>query len=175
MTVGLSMKAAVYDGILSSTVKDTPVSCQTANCTWPAIPTLGVCGNCSQSLYRTSCDLSNHCSYTMPSGTTISSTGDATSEYQFTVSPSNGTKGVFESEFQAFFSIFDIMTVEQTPSRTLIEAHECSLWFCIHSYDVTVVNGTQASTARLWRLQCTRSGRREVRGEERRHRTMRWG
>lgn len=31
---------------MSDTIEDVPISCATGNCTWPVIPTLGVCGAC---------------------------------------------------------------------------------------------------------------------------------
>jgi hypothetical protein len=36
----------MYNGIISETIDDVPISCATGNCTWPIIPTLGICGAC---------------------------------------------------------------------------------------------------------------------------------
>ncbi|KAI0452341.1 hypothetical protein F5B21DRAFT_506358 [Xylaria acuta] len=36
----LSTKAAIYDGIIAVAASDVPVSCETANCTWPIFPSL---------------------------------------------------------------------------------------------------------------------------------------
>lgn len=38
--------AAIYNGIMSGNVDDVPISCATGNCTWPIIPTAGICGAC---------------------------------------------------------------------------------------------------------------------------------
>ncbi|KAL7620429.1 hypothetical protein AAE478_009424 [Parahypoxylon ruwenzoriense] len=161
MSVGLSTKAAIYDGIIAGTMSTVPVSCSTANCTWPPFPTLAVCGNCSESLFRTSCDLESGCTYTMPSGTSISHPNSNTgSEFHFTVSPSNGSAAnVFssaDSQQQAYFSVFDMMSVSSTtssfssfhssPAKTRIRAYECALWFCLQALNVSVTNGVQSST-----------------------------
>ncbi|KAI1077411.1 hypothetical protein F5B20DRAFT_583407 [Whalleya microplaca] len=146
MSLGLSTKAAIYDGIIAGTISTTPASCSTANCTWPIFPTLAVCGNCSESSFKTSCDQQNMCTYTMPSGTLISIPAGAASEYRFTVSPSNGSSNLFNSTSQAFFSVFDMMSISQTSSKTTTRAFECAMWFCLKSYNVTVTNGIQNST-----------------------------
>ncbi|KAI1136083.1 hypothetical protein F5Y05DRAFT_123476 [Hypoxylon sp. FL0543] len=146
MSLGLSTKAAIYDGILAGTVSNLPGPCSTANCAWPPFPTLGVCGNCTESLFRTTCDFHNGCTYAMPSGTSVSNQGGPASEITFTVAPSGGSINVFNSNSQAFFSAFDILSVSQTPLATMVRAHECLLWFCLQSFNITVTNGVQSST-----------------------------
>ncbi|KAI1489776.1 hypothetical protein F5X96DRAFT_679525 [Biscogniauxia mediterranea] len=59
MSLGLSTKAAIYDGIIAGSVSDLPVSCSTANCTWPAFPSLSVCGTCAESNYSTNFMVTN--------------------------------------------------------------------------------------------------------------------
>ncbi|KAI0837192.1 hypothetical protein F5Y06DRAFT_93617 [Hypoxylon sp. FL0890] len=131
MSLGLSTKAAIYDGIIGGTMPTLPVVCSTANCVWPPFPTLGVCGSCTESLFRT---------------TSISRQDSAASVFVFAVSPTGGSLNAFSSNSQAFFSAFDMMSVSQTPSETGVRAHECALWFCLQSYNVTVTNGVQSST-----------------------------
>ncbi|KAI0008713.1 hypothetical protein F4779DRAFT_641419 [Xylariaceae sp. FL0662B] len=62
MSLGLSTKAAIYDGIIAGTIPTAPAFCSTANCTWPIFPTLAVCGNCTESSVKTSCDQKS-CAY----------------------------------------------------------------------------------------------------------------
>ncbi|KAI1342804.1 hypothetical protein F5Y15DRAFT_412481 [Xylariaceae sp. FL0016] len=151
LSLGLSTKAAIYDGIIASTISDLPMHCATANCTWPVFPTLAVCGNCSEMAYTTSCDSQNTCNYTMTSGTMISDPpGDGPSEYHFAVTPSNGS-GAIDPEYQAVISTWDIMSVGKTPSKTTTQAYECSLWFCLKSYNITIINGiTNTSVTAVW-------------------------
>jgi hypothetical protein len=41
------MKAGVANGIYNSDIADLLVYCPTGNCTWPRIPTIGMCGGCT--------------------------------------------------------------------------------------------------------------------------------
>ncbi|KAJ8125465.1 hypothetical protein O1611_g8174 [Lasiodiplodia mahajangana] len=137
----LSTKAAIYDGIIASTVSDVPVLCETGNCTWPVFPSLAVCGICAESTFSTSCNSGEACNYSMPSGTSILSTNSAPFEYYFTVAPSNGSSALSSTSSKAIISIFDIMSSAKTPRDNLVRAHQCGLWFCLQSYNVTVTNG----------------------------------
>ncbi|KAI3340612.1 hypothetical protein F4824DRAFT_395392 [Ustulina deusta] len=138
----LSTKAAVYDGIIATAaVSDAPVSCETANCSWPVFPSLAVCGACTESLFSTLCDLQNGCTYSMPSGTSIYDQAGVPFEYHFTVAPSNGSPTFPSTSSKAIISIFDIMSSAKTPQDNTVQAYQCGLWFCLKSYKVTVTNG----------------------------------
>ncbi|KAI0384069.1 hypothetical protein F5Y04DRAFT_248906 [Hypomontagnella monticulosa] len=143
LSLGLSTKASIYDGIISETIPTVPVSCSTANCTWPPFPTLAVCGNCSEQLFRSSCGLQNGCTYTTASGTSITEPSGAAPSFQFTVVPSGNSMEAFNSNSQAYFSVFDIMSVSQMLSKTRVQAYECALWFCLKSFRVRVRGGIQ--------------------------------
>ncbi|KAI1425757.1 hypothetical protein F5Y12DRAFT_784381 [Xylaria sp. FL1777] len=125
----------------ASRASDIPMSCETANCSWPIFPSLAVCGACTESLFSTSCDSQKGCSYSMPSGTSIYDQGSAPFEYRFTVAPSNGSSTFPSMNFKAIISIFDIMSSEKTPQDSMVQAYQCGLWFCLKSYNVTVANG----------------------------------
>ncbi|KAI0190918.1 hypothetical protein EV127DRAFT_480715 [Xylaria flabelliformis] len=147
----LSMKAAIYDGIIAVAVSDVPVSCETSNCTWPIFPSLAVCGACTESLFSTSCDLEKGCSYSMPSGTSIHSPPGAPFEHYFTVAPSNGSSTFPNASSKAIISIFDIMSSAKTPRNNIVQALTCGLWFCLRSYNVTVTNGlVDRSVTKEW-------------------------
>ncbi|KAI1743369.1 hypothetical protein F4680DRAFT_445242 [Xylaria scruposa] len=147
----LSTKAAIYDGIIAVAVSDVPVSCKTSNCTWPIFPSLAVCGACTESLFNTSCDSENGCSYSMPSGTSIYSPPGATFEHYFTVAPSNGSSAFPNASSKAVISIFDIMSSAKTPRDNVVQASTCGLWFCLRSYNVTVTNGlVDRSVTKEW-------------------------
>ncbi|KAI1129247.1 hypothetical protein F5Y10DRAFT_276934 [Nemania abortiva] len=134
-------RAAIYDGIIATTVSDVPVSCDTANCTWPVFPSLAVCGICTESAFNTSCDSNKECNYSMPLGTPISSAKNTPFEHYFAVAPSNGSSTFADTSSRAIISMFDIITSAKTPQDNIVQAHQCGLWFCIRSYNMTIMNG----------------------------------
>ncbi|KAI1298244.1 hypothetical protein F5Y03DRAFT_368414 [Xylaria venustula] len=141
----LSTKAAVYEGIIATAaVSDAPMFCKTGNCSWPIFPSLAVCGACTESLFSTSCDPQRGCSYETPSGTSISDQAGAPFEYRFTVAPSNRSSTFPNTSAKAIISAFDIMSFAKTPQGTAVQAYQCGLWFCLRSYNVTVVNGVMS-------------------------------
>ncbi|KAI0126392.1 hypothetical protein BJ170DRAFT_595995 [Xylariales sp. AK1849] len=141
LDLGLSTKAAVYDGILASNVAELTTVCGTANCTWPIFPSLAVCGNCTEASYRQSCAPGTGCTYAMTSGTSISAPSGDSTGFHFTVAPTT----VSTNASQAYFSAFDVMSLSKSLSSTTVEAYQCALWFCLQSYNVTVVNGQQTT------------------------------
>ncbi|KAI1502948.1 hypothetical protein F5X99DRAFT_426539 [Biscogniauxia marginata] len=127
MSLGLSTKAAIYDSIIAGSMSDLPVSCSTANCTWPIFPTLAICGSCTESDYSPHCGSQDDCSYSMPSGTSISSIGAGPSEYHFTVARSNGSSDYFNETSRAVFSVFD-MIYNVTVTNGIIESSMIANW-----------------------------------------------
>lgn len=77
----------------------------------------------------------------MPSGTSIFSAAAASFEYHFTVAPSNMSLLFPDTNSAAIISIFDIMSSAKTPRDITVRAHQCGLWFCVQSYNVTVMDG----------------------------------
>ena len=88
-TATLAIRATVLNGILAGDVSDLPVHCSTGNCTWPTIPTLGMCGGCTdvtanltkacghkgrENATDTILDYDEtYCNYSLPSGTNFTS------------------------------------------------------------------------------------------------------
>lgn len=69
----------MYSGILSESVPDVPISCATGDCTWPIIPTLGICGACMNMVDRLrvlpcsgSQGSEGYCNFSIPGGMTLS-------------------------------------------------------------------------------------------------------
>lgn len=69
------IKAAIANAIYNTDIPDLPAYCPTGNCTWPRIPSLGMCGGCTNvtdALNKT-CHAGGAgyqgCNYTLPSGT----------------------------------------------------------------------------------------------------------
>ncbi|KAM0723166.1 hypothetical protein Q7P37_001366 [Cladosporium fusiforme] len=75
----VSTIAAIYSGIMSDKVPDVPISCATGDCTWPIVPTFGICGACmdmQRHLQVGACTGSQgsegYCNFSIPGGTTLS-------------------------------------------------------------------------------------------------------
>jgi hypothetical protein len=141
VTLGLSTKAAIYHGILSSTVPELPITCLTANCTWPIFPSLAVCGGCDALAYTQICSSTTGCIYTTAAGNSVVTSPSDATEHGLTVAPTNFSMGAMLNGTQAFFSSFEVLAVAKNPVRATFQAHQCALWFCLNSYNVTVVNG----------------------------------
>ncbi len=143
---GLSTRAAVYSGIIATDVSPVSTPCGSANCTWPTICTLGICGECAPVNTTGGCDQSkNWCSYSTPSGTATGIPMDTSGHASFTVAPSNGTNHEMNSTSQAYISVFDIMEVSRFPSEDVsVWADECALWFCVQAINISVSEGQES-------------------------------
>ncbi|KAK4195837.1 hypothetical protein QBC40DRAFT_310375 [Triangularia verruculosa] len=125
-----------------------PVSCGTANCSWPIIPTLASCGDCVDAEIFTQCNrTANKCTYKTASGTSIVNSMDPGERSIFRVAPTNGTVHQITSTSRAYFSVFDFLSVIQTEETgLLLTASECALWFCLEGLKVSVEDGRQNQT-----------------------------
>ncbi|OAL47212.1 hypothetical protein IQ07DRAFT_573045 [Pyrenochaeta sp. DS3sAY3a] len=67
--VDMSMQVAIQNGLYGLNTP-TNFSCSTAECRWPNIYTLGVCGSCNNvtDLVSVNCTSNFQCNYTLPSG-----------------------------------------------------------------------------------------------------------
>ncbi|KAK3987012.1 hypothetical protein QBC44DRAFT_401223 [Cladorrhinum sp. PSN332] len=144
----LSTKAAVYSGIISTEIPNIAVSCETANCTWPIIPTLGACGECVTVPTDKTCnETARMCTYSTASGTSIMNPMDSAERDAFRVSSSNGTLHPINSTSRAYFSVFDLISITQsTDEGTMASGTECALWFCVQAHRISVNNGIQNNT-----------------------------
>ncbi|KAK4170371.1 hypothetical protein QBC43DRAFT_348861 [Cladorrhinum sp. PSN259] len=144
----LSTKAAVYSGIISTEIPNIAGFCETANCSWPIIPTLGACGECVTIPTDMSCNkTTNMCTYSTTSGTSIQNPMDDAERSSFRVAPSNGSLHPLNSTVRAYFSVFDLVSVTQsTDIGTMASATECALWFCVQAHQISVTNGIQNNT-----------------------------
>ncbi|KAK0389720.1 hypothetical protein NLU13_3293 [Sarocladium strictum] len=154
--VGLDTKMAMLNGCASknTTIDPPQVNCATGNCTWPIIPTLGVCGACvnltdtivmeeKNSLMRGNASIP--CLAKARGGTELD-----LCEYTyeiFNVGP--GTGQVFKTEstgtsYSARNFIGDLAAIgadrwDGDPrNRT---AGECAFWYCVQARNVSVHNG----------------------------------
>ncbi|KAK3341296.1 hypothetical protein B0T25DRAFT_465506, partial [Lasiosphaeria hispida] len=141
----LSTKAAVYSGIISTEVPMLTAPCETANCTWPLIPTLAACGECSPVTVSQVCNqTARTCTYSTASGNAMENPMDSAGRSTFRVSPSNGTLHPMASTTRAYFSVFDMLSLThpdgEDPSVT---GTECALWFCIQALSLNTTEGSQ--------------------------------
>ncbi|KAK5992947.1 hypothetical protein PT974_06372 [Cladobotryum mycophilum] len=148
-SLALSTKAAIYSGILATQVNDLEPQCHTANCTWPVIPTLAVCGKCTQAEVKINCtDQTESCTYGISHHTNVTLPQAGETDV-FKVNPS--ADNPFGNETQAVISSFEIMTISKRKSGTSTTASKCSLWVCMKSFNISVADGrVYQSTADTW-------------------------
>ncbi|KAK1834292.1 hypothetical protein QBC39DRAFT_379844 [Podospora conica] len=141
----LSTKAAVYSGIISTEIPMIRASCETANCSWPVIPTLAACGECATIPVSTRCnDTTEVCTYSTSDSNWIDTPKDAEGYSSFRVSPSNGTVYPLSNTSRAYLSVFDMLLLDRAIDADLeIVANQCALWFCIQAYSIQVDEGVQ--------------------------------
>lgn len=149
--------AAIYNGILASNMTYLPLPCNTGNCTYPVVPSLGVCGECQPLNWSTSIGCFNNtfasetgttCNYTLPDGQdiTVFENGNAT---VFEVLFTEGT--FFNSSSITTPYILNVEAIgmpfnQRTWNESLISAQECALWYCVQSYDINITNNVLSQT-----------------------------
>ena len=150
--VPLALKAAAYNGILSPNIQPLPASCPIGNCTWPTTASLAICGGCSNSTYQQSCnstadELDDVCSYTMPSGE-VANLSHSSGGSGFQVMQSKGAAYNSSNSSMLYIINFDLVgapgnSLEYTWSPSNTVAAECTMWFCVQAYDISVFNTQQ--------------------------------
>lgn len=160
----LSTLSAMYTGMLSSNISDLPVSCPTGNCTYPVVPSLGVCGACmdvTSSLVE-SCPNSTTCRWAIPHGAElVNPSKPAPSSYSqpavFKVDTGPGriwNASTAARDASLVISNFNIIGQSRsvynasatgsgaTPKKlSNVVAHECGLWFCVNTHRTNVSLG----------------------------------
>ena len=123
-------------------------SCETANCSWPVIPTLAACGGCATIDVATSCNkTTNICTYSTSKDNFIDTPNDAEGYSSFKVSPSNGTVYPLTNNSRAYLSVFDMLLLDRAFNEELeVTANQCALWFCIQAFSIQVDEGVQNQT-----------------------------
>jgi hypothetical protein len=160
---------------MSETVPDVPISCATGNCTWPIIPTLGICGACIDMRDRLEYDCtgasdSDFCHFSIPGGqslvkpltlplngtTPVFVTGPG-SDYIFNQTDIVGEGGVLMKMSYNFigqsYSEFVAANVgswipgnRTIFSRDNVLAYECGLWHCLQARSVNASEGIVQDT-----------------------------
>lgn len=138
----------MYSGIISTEIPMIRASCETANCSWPVIPTLAACGECATIPVSTKCNETTEvCTYSTSDSNWIDTPKDAEGYSSFRVSPSNGTVYPLSNTSRAYLSVFDMLLLDRAIDADLeIVAKQCALWFCIQAYSIQVDEGFQNQT-----------------------------
>ena len=174
------MTAAVSSGILSNNAIELANFCSTGNCTWPTVPTLAMCGECTDMTKTLSSTLNttdgqNLTTYRLASGSSIT----GASEVQ-RASGSNGWLPIFsvsntpgtvykasdtDKGIRAYVANIDMIGspflsgYQTSGALANVTAHECALWWCVASYNISVHNGIQSVTTSTWsETQYSRDG-----------------
>jgi hypothetical protein len=150
--------AAIYNGILSSNTSYLSVPCTTGNCTWPVIPSLGVCGGCKPLNWTmagdcgpdadTSLGSGSTCNYTLLDGQYIS-VGDGDPVNVFQIMETEGTVYNASSTTIPYILNFEAIGMPfgtRFWNDSLISAQECALWYCIQAYNISVTSNVLNQT-----------------------------
>jgi hypothetical protein len=149
-----NIKAAVNSGFFNLNIQPLPVTCPTSNCTWPATPSLAVCGGCTQNGFTMTCNDTYPgevggviCNYTAPSGATFQ---NDTGLY-FSSIPGQGSVYNASDPTRLYFANWDVGGVDYLSvgwnewNSTTFLTYECALWACIQSYTATVKGSEQTT------------------------------
>ncbi|KAL2204920.1 hypothetical protein CC79DRAFT_1335481 [Sarocladium strictum] len=145
---------AIYNGFMAQSVEPVQVTCPTAQCTWPIIPTLAVCGACintTESIRIEQQGNSPNCTATSTTGQQLSGPcvpkdiNSATDIlfHSSNVSTSNGV--LFNGTTTGIVNFGGIKAGRNASwlggrlegSRST----ECALWYCIEAHNISVSRG----------------------------------
>ncbi|RMZ89062.1 hypothetical protein DV736_g3717, partial [Chaetothyriales sp. CBS 134916] len=156
LTPLLNMKAAIYNGFMATpgSIDSVVAQCPSGNCTFPATPSLAICGDCMEtSMTLDQCN-STTCNYTSAAGSTFQMANwsiYATSGIGFVSQSSYGYHFAREAgdtfylanfeTFGAEYGCYSGCTLQQ--ARPRYTAQECALWWCVNMYTTTISNGQQ--------------------------------
>ncbi|KAH6871527.1 hypothetical protein B0T10DRAFT_541469 [Thelonectria olida] len=149
-----STKSAIYNGFMARTIGDPQAYCPTANCTWPIVPTVGVCGACVDltfEIYHAGKRGGSDCWLRTPGGLWLSNpycdwegqsgpifnisngTGQAFSSYPFML-PKNAPNVI--ANFGAMGLPPKVTDGSTTINKSV--AVDCGLWYCVQAHNISV-------------------------------------
>ncbi|KAL7627276.1 hypothetical protein AAE478_001465 [Parahypoxylon ruwenzoriense] len=147
-------RLAIYDGSMAPNIDLPQVTCSTGNCTWPTIPTVGVCGSCVDltdeiNFIRSP---SEFCILALPNGVTLNGYCSSTDSMTvFTLGPGSGRAfgssdpRVPKRDAPNVIGEFSALGLpgSKTPGATLNDsrAAECGIWYCLQARNVSVQLG----------------------------------
>ncbi|KAM0428289.1 hypothetical protein ACHAPT_007190 [Fusarium lateritium] len=150
-------RLAMYTGFLAPSIGAPPVHCPTGNCTWPIIPTIGVCGRCLNLTDEISFNSINEstCILKIPGGMELEKgcdDHDPDAGTVFRVGPGSGrvftssldTPERYASNVIAEFGAIGlpgsvVWSDQDSPNEP--HAAECALWYCVRARKARVSLG----------------------------------
>lgn len=159
--LNFDMKAAISNGILRSNTAIPLPACSTRNWTWPMVPSLAMCGGCSDVTkdLRINCTIPYMCSYSLPDGMELYGPKAGTSMLHlpdiglplFNISSTaaghvySDIPGKPGRIYTARFSAINTW-ISNGKTEDSLAATECALWFCMQSYKVSILSGNRTET-----------------------------
>ncbi|GAB7341413.1 hypothetical protein MBLNU457_7663t1 [Dothideomycetes sp. NU457] len=167
---------SIYEGLLNTgQITDPPARCSSADCTWPIVPTLGVCGACTDMTLRLMqrCDPPSNASDILPHYRnkplctwTISGVDDFSfaevrqappermdKSIAFTMSPWAGSNyPVPSTSTNTTLYIWNFLALDLSGSKSPpISAAEWAAWLCLEALSTTLSAGAQTQkTISAW-------------------------
>lgn len=156
MVISPDLKMAIYSGFMASSIDWPQVACSTGNCTWPVIPTLGVCGACVNTtntieVERTS---GSKCAAVAPKNLSIEAECDTYDDLGGSgvwMASGPGSGDMFSSDDvpingtspNLIASFAGLRVGVNGTSRSVSDsvATECALWYCIQAHNISVQAG----------------------------------
>ncbi|KAH6677942.1 hypothetical protein F5X68DRAFT_278076 [Plectosphaerella plurivora] len=148
-------RLGIYNGYMAENIDDTLVTCATGNCTWPIVPTVGVCGACVNITDSIKVDFVREiglCNVTTPGDLRLQGMCD-TQGFGAVLTVGPGTGEVFArldeapraNDSQPVIAEFGILGLpDGLPANTTIDnsiAVECALWYCVQAREVWIADG----------------------------------
>jgi hypothetical protein len=152
----LNIKAAAYAGFLADSIDDYQVDCQTGNCTFPATPSVAVCGSCVMTTNSMGACNETSCSYTTSTGSVFemghfnsSDLGIGFSSKSVFNSSLGSGQNLTVAEFETMGVPYQSLSSGLFGSDPSFSSQRCQIWMCVNVYETVVENGlqTQNTTA----------------------------
>lgn len=155
LSTPLNALSPAYQGVIAETAVPAQPTCLTGNCTYPATPSLGICGACTALSYqKTACNSTNsglgpHCNYTTATGKSYTLLEDLGQKevlgpaFQVQYNDSEFTSGgvFYLSAFEMMGYPYGYLT--GTPGENNLTASQCGLWACVNVWQTDVSSGIQ--------------------------------
>ncbi|KAL2209850.1 hypothetical protein CC79DRAFT_463897 [Sarocladium strictum] len=158
MVISPEMRMAIFNGFMATSIDWPQVTCPSGNCTWPVVPTLGVCGTCVNVTETLKHEKISDDICTVGYGEDLLIEGfcepginpNDTADVWFTSGQGSGK--VFDSRdtpvtgsapniIANFAGIRAQSTAFLEPEVGHAQATECALWYCVQAHEVSVHNG----------------------------------
>lgn len=153
-----AMRMAIYNGFMAPSIEPPQVTCPTAQCTWPIIPTLAVCGGCintTESIRVEQQGNSPNCTATSSSGQQLKGPCILTDDYATdTLFDSGNGTGKFSASSDVILDgasgnwIVNFGGIKAGRKGSYIhgsleesQSAECALWYCIEAHNISVSRG----------------------------------